>query len=378
MRSAIVLILLAIAGDGLMAQPGCGVARDLVVQSIENLKGGAKVSDVQDGIQLLKQAVQGCPTLGDAYYYRSLFEDRLGNKKLAQIALDQADLNDSAAMKEHLNPFVLAAPDDVKVDLGKLTDKWALVIGISKFRDAANNLKYAAKDAQDLSDFLQDPKRGRFQPDHVKAITGKEASLAGVKAGLNWLARKAQPSDLVLVFIASHGTPRSKDTVGQLNYILTNDSNTADDDTLYGSSLPMVEVSEVIRSRIPARRTVVILDTCHSEGATRGLVRPVNASNLTLDELKAGFGRAILTSSKQDQSSYEDDSLENGIFTHFLIEGLSQNEGRVSLTNAFEYLVQHVEKKAKSVNKEQTPVMVRSNERTEIVIGEVTPGAPPS
>ena len=59
------------------AQYHCGVARDLTVQAIENLKSSARERDIDDGIQLIKLAEQTCPTLGDVWYYRSLFEDEL-------------------------------------------------------------------------------------------------------------------------------------------------------------------------------------------------------------------------------------------------------------------------------------------------------------
>lgn len=35
-----------------------------------------------------------------------------------------------------------------------VADKWALVIGVSKFKDPAVKLKYASKDAKDFYDYL--------------------------------------------------------------------------------------------------------------------------------------------------------------------------------------------------------------------------------
>jgi uncharacterized caspase-like protein len=163
---------------------------------------------------------------------------------------------------------------------------------------------------------------------------------------------------------------RGHDKIGHLSYVLASDTDDHTEDTLFGSALPMTEISNIIRSRIKAERTVVFLDTCYSEGGTEGLVHPASASHETLEEMKAGFGRAIIASSKDNQKSQESDQLSNGIFTHFLIEALTQKEGKISLADMFGYVREHVQSTAKSErNAEQTPVLVRSNQGGEIVIG---------
>src|SRR5262249_60636562 len=46
-----------------------------------------------------------------------------------------------------------------------IADKWALVVGISNFKDASINLTYAAKVSTDFRHFLVS--KAHFQPDHV-------------------------------------------------------------------------------------------------------------------------------------------------------------------------------------------------------------------
>jgi uncharacterized caspase-like protein len=354
-------------------QERCGVAQDLVVQALENLKTSAAPADVADGIQLLKQAVLGCPTLGDAWYYRSLFETKLGHQQLASFALRQAKLTTSPAMDSGLNPFQLAAPPELKQPVGPVHQKWALVVGVGRFKDKANNLPYTKKDADDFAAVLKNPQIGRFTEDHVKVLTNADATLSNVKAGLNWIAREASPSDLVLVYVASHGTARQKDSVGHLNYILTNDTDDSDEDKLYGSALPMVDISEVVRSRIQALRTIIFLDTCHSEGGG-SLLRSAAPSETMMDRMKAGTGRVIIAAAREKQRSFESDKFQNGIFTHFLIEGLMEQGGNMPVAKIFSLLETEVPKVARMEAKEdQTPVMFRSEQGAEIIIG-----APPS
>src|ERR1700721_2167742 len=55
----------------------CGVSKDFQVQALEQIKTGA-APEVEDGLQLLKHATEVCASFGDAWYYRSLFERKLG------------------------------------------------------------------------------------------------------------------------------------------------------------------------------------------------------------------------------------------------------------------------------------------------------------
>src|SRR5438552_3911726 len=78
-----------------------------------------------------------------------------------------------------------------------IKDKWALVIGISKFANPTLDLKYPAKDAQDFYSFLT--KDANFSPDHVHLLTNEQATRENIlsEIGDKWLPRAANPDDLV-------------------------------------------------------------------------------------------------------------------------------------------------------------------------------------
>ncbi len=369
--ASVLLVSVLLCGGRASGQVRCGVAHDLVMQALENLKSNPGDTEVEDGIQLLKQAAQACPTGGDAWYYRSLFEAKLGRKTQADFALRQAKVMGSQAMESQIDPFHLAAPPESTVAaLPPLREKWALVIGIGKFQKNIDMLAHTRKDAQDFADLLEDEHFGRFKHSNVKLLADRDATTANVKAGLNWIARNADARDLVVIFISSHGTKRNMDSVGGLNYIVTHDTDPTDEDKLYGSAMPMIELSEIIRSRVKARRTAIFLDTCHSGGAGRGLIHEVPPSAQMLDGMRGGVGRAIISSSQEDQSSYDSEQFENGIFTHFLLEGLKQQNGRVSLSAVYDFLKQRVPKQAQSeFHAAQVPVMAKSDQGSDIVLG---------
>src|ERR1700733_4232261 len=73
----------------------CGAGKDLVVQALERVTPQSNNDAFEDALQLLKHAVAECPELGDAWYYRSLVEKRLGHDTQARYAIDKASFNGS-------------------------------------------------------------------------------------------------------------------------------------------------------------------------------------------------------------------------------------------------------------------------------------------
>jgi uncharacterized caspase-like protein len=290
----------------------------------------------------------------------------------------------SEAMDQDADPFQLATTAGApKTAEGPIHEKWALVVGISKFQDKhLGRLNFASKDAKDFAAVLVDPSAGRFKPSNVHSLVDGEVTTRQLKQELNWLARSANdPNDLVVIFLATHGTPRNKDTA-EVNYIATSDTEVEPEDNLFATALPMVQISDIVRSRIKAQRTVVLLDTCHSGAAAAdsvaraaSLVSDSSASSDTLDRIRQGTGRAILTSSSPEEKSYEGQPYSNGYFTHFLLEGLRKNGGQDSIEQIYATLKLGVSKAANSIQRKQTPVFSHSEHGAEIVIGASPSGS---
>ncbi len=347
-----------------------------MVQALEHIKTGSR-EEIEDGLQLLKHANEQCTSLGDAWYYRSLFERKLGHTPLADYSLKKAQMFGSDAWNEKSDPFKLAAPLDLKEKPpGVVHDKWALVIGINKFQDSrVPRLKYTSKDARDFSDLLKDPAYGSFASDHVHLLTDEQATTRKIKEELNWLARSAGKDDLVLVFLSSHGSPREKDTAG-VNYVITSDTDLKDADSLFATALPMVELADVVRTRVQARRTAIFLDTCHSGAVTNAAPPEANGfttsqvAGPTFDRLTQGVGRVIIASSEAKQKSYESDRVQNGYFTYNLVRALKEGGGSATIDKIFDFVHQEVSKQVLADWKvHQTPVLSKSSQITDIVIG---------
>lgn len=365
------------------AQSGCAESKDLVVRALEIVSAQPSSDDLFTGLELLKHAEQMCDENGDAWYYRSLFERKMGHAAQADYAYKNAQRRDSEAQKQADNPFRLATPArGVTVDAGPATAtvphdprvsaikpdvsrKWALVIGISNFGDPHLNLKFSVKDADSFASLLRDPQYGRFHADHVHVVRDGEATTQRIKRELIWLAQSAGPDDLAVIYIATHGSARQQDAAG-LSYVVTYDSDVASEAGLYSTALPMVEVSNLVRTRLHAEKVAVFLDTCHSAGAISQTVTvPASASPELLKHIREGTGRVILAASQEDESSYEDPRFGHGVFTYYLLQALKQQNGNVQLRQVYDYVREQMGKGGWK----QHPVMSRSDDESVLMLG---------
>jgi uncharacterized caspase-like protein len=246
--------------------------------------------------------------------------------------------------------------------------KWALVVGVGQFHNPRLNLRYTRSDAQGMADLLRDPTYGRFRADHVRFIADSDATAVNIRAGLNWLARSATPDDMAVIYIATHGTAREQDAAGA-SYLVTYDTDVDSLDGLYSTAIPMVEISNVVRTRITALKVAVILDTCHSQGALAQTVTiPQSVSPQTLDRIKEGTGRVILAASRTEESSYEMARYSHGLFTYYLLQGLKQQKD-TPLDKIFPWITTQVAHDAEANGWKQHPVFSASDGISPVVLG---------
>jgi len=234
-----------------------------------------------------------------------------------------------------------------------VADKWALVIGISNFKDSSINLKYAAKDATDFKNFLVNHQR--FRPDHVKLLTDEGATRDNVigMLGEKWLQSHAKPDDLVVIYVSSHGSAASAEA-GGTNFLVAYDTNK---NSLPATGIPMQWLTQIVSDQVKSNRIVLLLDVCHSGAAgQKGILRTgIDARNLHI-----GTGQVIICSSQADQISWESRSYENSVFTRRLMEALLSNKEETTLLNAFKQLKVLVESEVLRDRGElQTPLLVK-------------------
>jgi outer membrane protein assembly factor BamE (lipoprotein component of BamABCDE complex) len=234
-----------------------------------------------------------------------------------------------------------------------IRDKWALVVGVSEFANPALNLKYSAKDAKDFADYLV--KEADFAPDHVKVLLNKDATERRIlsELGDRWLPRVANPDDLVVIFVSTHGSGAELDVGGQ-NYLIAYDTDVQD---LYTTGVPMQRLAKDIKDRVHCDRVVIFLDACHSGGVkseSKGLTR----TGVDASELAIGSGRMVIASSAEDQVSWESKNGTNGVFTAALLQSLRKKGKETTVGEMFTELKDRVQDQVlRERGRLQTPVL---------------------
>jgi len=224
----------------------------------------------------------------------------------------------------------------------------AVVVGINHFDDGKwNPLRYAVKDAHDLAAVLNDTRYGHF--DQVIVLTGPEdTTRGGILASLRKLYRQnTSPEDTILFYISTHGTLARTVDGGLHQYLVARDTRF---DRIPETAIDVAELKKDL-SGLKSRKKVLVLASCHSGKGKSQL----NGELLKeLSSLKAPFfvkpledvskATIVLAASAWGEAAREDASLQNDVYTHFLIEGIkksdSNGDGAVTVTEAHDYAKQ--------------------------------------
>jgi tetratricopeptide (TPR) repeat protein len=238
--------------------------------------------------------------------------------------------------------------------------KYALVIGISKFKDTAINLRYPAKDAEDFSRFLTETQG--FSPNNVRCLMNEQATRENILAamGETWLPRTVDKEDLVLIYFSTHGSPSAMDEKG-INYLLAHDT---DKEVLYATGIPVQDLTRMIRDKVHADRVVVIMDACHS-----GAAKADDRLKVSADKMANASGQVVICSSLPEEVSWESKQYQNSVFTRHLMDGLKSKGVKTSLGDTFEYTRARVQKEVWSDRRQnQNPVMKSTWAKTDLSI----------
>ena len=200
---------------------------------------------------------------------------------------------------------------------GPIRDRWALLVGVDRYVDPAfAPLKFCVNDVLALEWTLKGLGYTvvalHDEADEERLLPTRD----NVEAELARLCRVAGPDDLLLVHFACHGT-----LVNGQPVLVTRETRAP---TLARKALPLAEVEHQMRES-QARRLVLTLDACHTGVEIgRDMADPEFIRNAY--ELAEGF--ALIAASTAQQVAQEWKEKEHGVFTYYLLEGLSGQADR--------------------------------------------------
>ncbi|MDR2042192.1 MAG: caspase family protein [Tannerella sp.] len=210
---------------------------------------------------------------------------------------------------------------------GKL---YAVLVGVSEYRQAKNNLTYSHQDAIEMYNLL----KLQTQEFNLKLLVNRQATKDHITETTRHLFTKVQPEDRVIFFFSGHGNR---------NCFYTHDQAL------------VVDSLQAIFRECKARWKIILADACFS-GTFRASGTEQEAPPAREDRDEHVL---LFLSSRSDQTSKESQSLKNGLFTYFLMAGLKggadrDRDRKVTARELFDFV--HPRVKEQSAGK-QVPVM---------------------
>ena len=231
---------------------------------------------------------------------------------------------------------------------------YILSIGIDQYRDSSVNLKYAVKDATDMTRKLLQQSATIFNPGniHQEMFIDQDATKANILNKIDEVSRKVKPGDSFILFGAGHGI-----LLQNQYYMLTSEYDGKVTEGVMISSNEIVEMSKKIKSL----SQLFIFDTCHAGGVDT-IVSGLYDARMSVLAKKMGLHIYASASSKE---AAMDGYQGNGLFTYTLMDGLNNKveadkntDSRISLEELGEYSKQTTTEISKKIGHQQTPLII--------------------
>lgn len=224
---------------------------------------------------------------------------------------------------------------------------YAVLVGVSDYKGEDMDLKYAAKDANDISLAISNSAKKFLNTDGKDHVFVYNLTTSpnryqlpeknSIKNLIKEIGQKSNANDIIIIFFAGHGV------MGEQNkqfYFLT-----ADASSLSGGSavtdvgISTTELAEWLKPQnVKAQKRILILDACNSGQAIKDFVSLGSSSQnfvaarsddkarqvKAIDKLNEKSGLFILAASASDQSAYEMSRYSQGLLTYALLKAIKE------------------------------------------------------
>ncbi|MEO8149760.1 MAG: caspase family protein [Bacteroidia bacterium] len=224
---------------------------------------------------------------------------------------------------------------------------YAVMVGVSDYKGEELDLKYAAKDAEDISNAI------KISAGKLLNIDGKEhlffynlntganhyllPEKKSIKNVFEEIGKKATPNDILLIFFAGHGVMEGE--IKQFYFLTADASKETAVNAAAEVGISTTELSEWMKpDNIKAQKRILIFDACNSGQAINEIVKigdpgqnylaarsDDNALQIkAIDKLNEKSGLVILSASASNQSAYEMSRYSQGLLTYSLLKVMKQ------------------------------------------------------
>jgi hypothetical protein len=198
-------------------------------------------------------------------------------------------------------------------------NRWAMLVGVNRYIDVVSfpRLNFCVNDVLVLEQTLKELDYIVVcLHDQLDRDSPRFPTRDNVEAELTRLCETVEPDDLLLVHFACHGKLIDGQPV-----LITHETRAT---TMAKKALRLAEVKQQMQQS-RARRQVVTLDACHT-GVEVG--RDVTDPEFIRNSYELAEGFAMICASTAQQIAQEWREKEHGVFTYYLLEGLSGKADR--------------------------------------------------
>ena len=206
---------------------------------------------------------------------------------------------------------------------------YLVAVGISDYPGTENDLRLPADDANDIARLYRDNATVTY-----KTLLNSDATKQNILSSMRKLYGEASQNDIVVFYFSGHGYP---------NGFCAHDGNLT-----YG------EMRKAMASS-PCKNKMIFADACYSGGLRSN--RKQRKHNAVSTAKKANI--MLFLASRDDELSIERRNMKNGMFTAFLLKGLSgaADKDKDRIITAFEIFDYVHGSVVKATHQKQHPVM---------------------
>lgn len=223
---------------------------------------------------------------------------------------------------------------------------YAVVVGISDYRTLSSrngDLRFADRDARQVASFLRSKAGGSILTSRLRLLTNQQATLSNVRQALT-LFEQAKAGDRIILYFSGHGSsdsfvPYDVQPGDERNFLTHRDVKAAFH--LSGASTKLC-----------------IADACLSGSMTQREDSQRNLAKTLVNPVSDSSNVAMLLASRSMQNAIEAGRLAGGVFTYYLLKGLTGEADRdanriVTIRELHQYVATKVRR---ATGGRQTPV----------------------
>jgi tetratricopeptide (TPR) repeat protein len=252
-------------------------------------------------------------------------------------------------------------------------EKYALLVGVRHYQDS-RDLKTLTYTEADMIGLARALRTTGFRQENVVLMTDTSGvrfrpESARIRLELQQLLKRCTPADTLLVAFSGHGIQLR--STGEFFFCPA--------DTDLTNLKTLVSLTDLYKQleRCPAGLKLLLADACRTDPFKAAKSRAISdvESVTRPQKVPPPGGVAAFFACSQGQEAYEDDNLKNGVFFHYVIEGLlgkaaSPGTKEVTLAGLQDYVTRRVTAYVRAnFRKEQEPELVNKTRGLVTLVG---------